>query len=270
MLIDSHCHLDFPELGRELDAVLDRARAADVGLMVTISTRVRRFDALKSHRRSASQCVLLDRDASPQCRRGARYYGGGAGRDRALIPRWWRSARPGSTIITITARATCSRKASAPISPPRARRACRSSSMPATPTPTSPACWRRRVKRARFPSCCIASPADLNWRGQGLALGGYVSFSGVITFKNAERAPRHRACRAVGPSPGRDRCALSCAGADARKDQRACFRGPYRGAPCRLCAACARTEMARLTTENFFRLFKKVPRSLQKAPQSAA
>src|SRR4029453_10899233 len=44
MIIDSHCHLDFPELKGELDAVLARARGAGVGLMVTISTRVRRFD----------------------------------------------------------------------------------------------------------------------------------------------------------------------------------------------------------------------------------
>ncbi len=42
------------------------------------------------------------------------------------IPRWWRSARRGSTITTITARATCRRRASAPISRPRARPACRS------------------------------------------------------------------------------------------------------------------------------------------------
>ena len=47
MLIDSHCHLDFPELGADLDGVLDRARAAGVGLMVTISTRVRQFNELR-------------------------------------------------------------------------------------------------------------------------------------------------------------------------------------------------------------------------------
>src|SRR5680860_1363626 len=47
MLIDSHCHLDFPELKGELDAVLDRARAAGVGLMVTISTRVHQFNELR-------------------------------------------------------------------------------------------------------------------------------------------------------------------------------------------------------------------------------
>src|SRR5438046_4687497 len=42
MLIDSHCHLDFPAFAGELDAVVARARAADIARIVTISTRVKR------------------------------------------------------------------------------------------------------------------------------------------------------------------------------------------------------------------------------------
>jgi TatD DNase family protein len=42
MLIDSHCHLDFPDFADELDAVVARARAAGIARMVTISTRVAR------------------------------------------------------------------------------------------------------------------------------------------------------------------------------------------------------------------------------------
>jgi TatD DNase family protein len=46
MLIDSHCHLDFPELATDAEGVMVRARAAGVGGMVTIGTELARFDAV--------------------------------------------------------------------------------------------------------------------------------------------------------------------------------------------------------------------------------
>ena len=48
MLIDSHCHLDFPELAADRAGVLTRAKAAGIDGMVTISTRVKRFDEIKA------------------------------------------------------------------------------------------------------------------------------------------------------------------------------------------------------------------------------
>lgn len=44
MLVDSHCHLDFPDFADELDDIVQRASDAGVGRMVTICTRVRKFD----------------------------------------------------------------------------------------------------------------------------------------------------------------------------------------------------------------------------------
>ena len=48
MLIDSHCHLDFPELAGDETAVLKRARTAGVAGMLTIGTRLDRFEKVRA------------------------------------------------------------------------------------------------------------------------------------------------------------------------------------------------------------------------------
>jgi TatD DNase family protein len=48
MLVDSHCHLDFPDFAEEREAVIDRARAAGIGTMVTICTRLDQFLAVRA------------------------------------------------------------------------------------------------------------------------------------------------------------------------------------------------------------------------------
>ncbi|QQS12711.1 MAG: TatD family hydrolase [Rhodospirillales bacterium] len=48
MLVDSHCHLDFPELASEEDAVVARAAEAGVGAMLTIGTRLDAFDGVRA------------------------------------------------------------------------------------------------------------------------------------------------------------------------------------------------------------------------------
>src|SRR3954469_11151453 len=53
MLVDSHCHLDFPEFAPELESVLARARAAGVRHFLTISTGLERFAGVRAVAESA-------------------------------------------------------------------------------------------------------------------------------------------------------------------------------------------------------------------------
>jgi len=48
MLVDSHCHLDFPEFAPDLEAVVARAGEAGVGAMLTIGTRLDRFPGVRA------------------------------------------------------------------------------------------------------------------------------------------------------------------------------------------------------------------------------
>lgn len=48
MLVDSHCHLDFNDFEGELDDIVARAREAGVGTMVSISTHLSKFNGVKA------------------------------------------------------------------------------------------------------------------------------------------------------------------------------------------------------------------------------
>jgi TatD DNase family protein len=48
MLVDSHCHLDFPDYAGDVEAVVARARAAGVGTCLSIGTELSRFDGVRA------------------------------------------------------------------------------------------------------------------------------------------------------------------------------------------------------------------------------
>lgn len=268
MLVDSHCHLDFPELAGDLEAVLDRARAAGVGLMVTISTRVRRFDEIKAiaeahdnvfcsvgtHPHNAAEEPGVTADELIEIARHPKVVAiGEAGLDyhydhspRETQEKSFRThiaaARETGLPLVIHAREADDDIARI---------------------------LEEESRTGAFPFVlhCFTGGAELARRG--VALGGYVSFSGVVTFKNAE------ALRDIAVSVPPERLLVET-------DAPYLAPEPLRGKtnePAYVVRTAARlaalrgvseAEMARLTTGNFFRLFRKVPRSAARPSQDAA
>lgn len=48
MLVDSHCHLDFPDFAEDFDGVLSRAEDADIESILTICTHVTKFGQIRA------------------------------------------------------------------------------------------------------------------------------------------------------------------------------------------------------------------------------
>lgn len=257
MLVDSHCHLDFPDFAEERDAIIARARAAGVGRLVTISTRVKQFKQLAeiaeqyedvfctvgTHPHSAAEEVDTPPEeierlaAHPKVvgigEAGLDYFYDKAPRDvQALVFRnHIRIARETGLPLVIHARDADEDVA---------------------------AILEEETGKGSFPFVlhCFSSGRRLAERG--VALGGYVSFSGILTFKKSEEL------REIARDLPADRLLVET---DAPYLAPVPFRGkrnePAYVAHTAFVLADVRgisaDEVAQLTTANFFRLFSKVP-----------
>ena len=47
MIIDSHCHLDYPEIYNQLDDVIQRASNENVKYLLTICTNLQSFEKIR-------------------------------------------------------------------------------------------------------------------------------------------------------------------------------------------------------------------------------
>lgn len=268
MLVDSHCHLDFPELNEDLDAVLARARDAGVGAVLTISTRVARFNGLKeiveahdnvfcsvgTHPHNAAEEPditveeLVEISSHPKVvaigESGLDYHYDNTPRDvqKKSFRTHIAAARETGLPLVIHAR-----EADADIA----------------------RILQEEASKGLFPFVlhCFTSSPEL--ARTGLALGGYVSFSGVVTFKKSD------ALRDIALAVPHDRLLVET---DAPYLAPEPLRG-HSNEPAFVVHTASRlatlrglseTEIARATTDNFFRLFKKVPRAALRAPASAA
>ncbi len=263
MLVDSHCHLDFPDFAAELDAVVERARSAGIGRMVTISTRVRKFPQVLSvaekypdifcsvgtHPHNAHEELDIDAAALVALTKHPKVVAlGEAGLDYHYDKSPRDAQAQGFRQHIAAARETGlplvihSREADADMS----------------------RILEEETGKGAFPAVlhCYTGGRDLAFKA--MELGLYIGFTGILTFKNGQDL------RDIAKDLPAERILVET-------DSPYLAPLPYRGKrnepsyvvnTAKVLAetrGVSEDEIARQTTENFFRLFSKVPRQLSVA-----
>lgn len=185
MLIDSHCHLDFEALAADIDGVMARAAAAGVSGMVTISTHVEKFStyaaiaeryenvwcSVGTHPHHADEELHIQVDdlvrlsAHPRCvaigEAGLDYFYDNAPREAQAtgLRRHIAASRITGLPLVIHSRKCDDDMA---------------------------AILQEETGQGAFPFVLHCFTAGVELARAALDLGGYISFSGIITFKNAE------------------------------------------------------------------------------------
>lgn len=185
MLIDTHCHLDFPDFEAERDDIVARAHAAGVKQMITISTRVRKFPTILAiaekypsvfcsvgtHPHNADEelditvAELIELSKHPRVvaigEAGLDYFYDNAPRDAQAIGLRNHIAAARETGLPLVIHSRSADKDMAAI-------------------------LTEETGRGAFPFLlhCFSSGPDL--ARIGVDLGGYVSFSGILTFPKSE------------------------------------------------------------------------------------
>ena len=259
MLIDSHCHLDFPDLEAERDEVIARAAEAGVALMVTISTRVRQFDRIRT---------IAETYPNVFCSVGTHPHN--AGEEDGI---------PASEIIALAEHPKVVAIGEAGLAyfydkAPRDAQAAGFRTHIAAARETGlplvihardadddvAAILHDETGKGAFPFIlhCFSSGRAL--AETGIELGGYVSFSGILTFKKSEEL------RAIARDLPRDRLLVET-------DAPYLAPTPHRGKRnepayvAHTAAVLAETlgvsndEIAGITTENALRVFSRIPHS---------
>ncbi|WP_223597036.1 TatD family hydrolase [Brucella suis] len=258
MLVDSHCHLDFADFEPERDAVVQRALDAGIKRMVTISTRVRKFDAIRTlaetyeavycsvgtHPNNAHKELDITADDLVRLAEHPKVVAiGEAGLDYHYDYAPKEAQQQG-----FLAHIDAARRTQLPLVIH-----ARSADIDMAEI------LEKETEKGAFPFIlhCFSSGRAL--AEKGIELGGYISFSGILTFKNSADI------REVASIVPRDRLLVET---DAPYLAPVPHRGK-RNEPSfvqHTAAVLAETigvspeEVAAITSDNVFRLFSKMPR----------
>jgi TatD DNase family protein len=260
MLVDSHCHLDFDDFAGELDAIMARAEASGLQRLVTISTRIRRhhdvlaiaqrfakvFCSVGTHPHYAHEELDISRQDLVACADHPKVVAiGEAGLDYHYDFSSPDAQKQGLRTHIAAARETGlplvihSREADADMA----------------------RILREEHSKGAFPAVLHCFTGSRELARAGVALGFYVSFSGILTFKKSDEL------RAIAAELPAERILVET-------DAPYLAPQPWRGKrnepafvaeTARVLAECRGVSpdaIARLTTENFFTLFAKVPREI--------
>ncbi len=259
MLIDTHCHLDFADFDAERDEIVARAHQSGVKQMVTISTRVRKLDGL---------LAITERYPSVFCSVGTHPNSANEELDiqtEDLV----RLANAHEKIVAIgEAGLDYFYDTQTPEDQQTGFRrhieAARETQLPLVIHSRSAdedmaAILTEETGKGAFPFILHCFSAGPELAKTGVELGGYISFSGILTF------PKSEELRAIAKTIPHDRLLVET---DAPYLAPKRWRGK-RNEPSYVvntAEVLAETldvsyaDMARITTDNAFRLFTKMPR----------
>jgi TatD DNase family protein len=258
MLVDSHCHLDFPEFASDLDGIVSRAEAAGVGKIVTISTRVHRQQQLLD---------IADRFPNVYCSVGTHPHHADE-EDGISAEELVALTKPAKVVALGEAGLDYFYKNGSPQAQARGFRAhieaARQTGLPLVihTRDADEDCGRildEEMAKGPFRAVLHCYTGGRELAMKAMAHGLFISFTGILTFKNSQ------ALRDIAAEVPADRIMVET-------DAPYLAPGKHRGKrnepafvveTAKVLADVRRVsfdEVARQTTENFFTFFSKVPR----------
>ncbi|MBI5260230.1 MAG: TatD family hydrolase [Bradyrhizobium sp.] len=257
MLVDSHCHLDFPDFAADLDQLVARAASAGVGRMVTISTRVRRLNEL---------IAIVERFDNVYCSVGTHPHH--ADEEDGILPDELIALTRHPKVVAL-GEAGLDRfyEHGSPAAQERGFRAhiaaARATGLPLVihTREADEECGRileEEMGKGSFRAVLHCYTGGRELAMKAISLGLSISFTGILTFKKSD------SLRALAAELPADRILVET---DSPYLAPGKFRG-QRNEPAyvvEVARVLAETrgvsleEISRQTTENFFRLFSKVP-----------
>lgn len=259
MIVDSHCHLDFPDFDDDRDLLVARARDAGVETIVTISTRVAKYPDLKA---------IVDRYDGVYCSIGTHPHNAAEEPDVTADDLTTIAGDP--KVVAIGEAGLDYHYDNAPRDAQRQSflrhiAAARETQLPLVihsrdADDDMAAILTEETGKGAFPAIlhCFSSGRDLALRG--IELGLHVSFSGILTFKRSD------ALRSIAAELPLDRLLVET---DAPYLAPTPHRG-HRNEPAYVVETAkvladtrgiSLSEFSTATTDNFYRLFNKIERT---------